>query len=350
MSDIKVNFIHPTDGLKITVTLDESMTAQEAVVALIANGFLKPYSAGYNLLIIDKEIHLNESFSEAGVKNDQEIVISKERGTPKQVSGDEYDISNPQIDIMHPTDGRILTVTVNASITAQEIISELISNNFISNNSEGYCLAIQGGKQLQGNESLKEAWVRPGDVIRVIPSTSAGGGYMISSLGDLPIEDRIKFYIYIINGFSWKGSINEVILENFENIAREIGPNASIVKGLNEPFWSNEIIEKYLGKSHQQILSLLPALLITNSHPSNLRENSLRLIIPLRNINRDFFDVSNFFILLVQFIKNGDLEFLNKFDDKTSMIDKILDYVEISPSFFGIGINLKAFIKNYIKS
>lgn len=79
-----------------------------------------------------------------------------------------------KVNFMHPTDGRMVTVTVDNTMTAQEAINELISNNFISPNPQGYNLAIKGGNQLQQNQTFAAAGVKDGDTMRVIPATDAG--------------------------------------------------------------------------------------------------------------------------------------------------------------------------------
>jgi hypothetical protein len=83
--------------------------------------------------------------------------------------------ANVKINFMHPTDGRIVTVTLDNTMTSQEAISELISNNFINPNPQGYNLAVKGGgAQLQQNQTFSDAGVKDGDTIRVIPATDAG--------------------------------------------------------------------------------------------------------------------------------------------------------------------------------
>ncbi len=83
-------------------------------------------------------------------------------------------MANVKVNFMHPTDGRIVTVTLDNSMTAQEAISELITNNFITPNPQGYNLAIKGGAQLQTTQTFTDAGVKDGDTLRVIPSTDAG--------------------------------------------------------------------------------------------------------------------------------------------------------------------------------
>jgi len=82
--------------------------------------------------------------------------------------------TNVKINFMHPTDGRVVTVTLDNTMTAQEAINELISNDFINPNPQGYNLAIKGGAQLQQNQTMADAGVKDGDTLRVIPATDAG--------------------------------------------------------------------------------------------------------------------------------------------------------------------------------
>ena len=82
--------------------------------------------------------------------------------------------TNVRVNFMHPTDGRIVAVTLDSTMTAQEAIEELVSNNFIRPNPQGYNLAIKGGAQLQQNQPFADAGVKDGETLRVIPATDAG--------------------------------------------------------------------------------------------------------------------------------------------------------------------------------
>jgi hypothetical protein len=85
-------------------------------------------------------------------------------------------MSDVKVNFMHPTDGRIVTVTMDNSMTTQEAIGELISNNFIPSNPQGYNLAPKGDgrPQLQPSETFAQAGIKDGDTLRVIPATDAG--------------------------------------------------------------------------------------------------------------------------------------------------------------------------------
>jgi hypothetical protein len=79
-----------------------------------------------------------------------------------------------QIKIMHPTDGRIVDVNVDETITAEETIAQLISNSFIPANPQGYLLAIKGGNEFSPGQTLRDGGAATGTVLRVVPATDAG--------------------------------------------------------------------------------------------------------------------------------------------------------------------------------
>jgi len=78
-------------------------------------------------------------------------------------------MADVDISFMYPTDGRLLNVQLDDTITAQEAIAELISENFIPSDPQGYKLAIKGGDEINPNQSFRDANVRNDTVLRVIP-------------------------------------------------------------------------------------------------------------------------------------------------------------------------------------
>lgn len=85
-------------------------------------------------------------------------------------------MADVKLNFMHPTDGRIVTVTLDNSMTAQEATAELISASFVNPNPQGYNLAPKGeGRSvMRSNQTFNEAGLRDGDTIRIIPATDAG--------------------------------------------------------------------------------------------------------------------------------------------------------------------------------
>ncbi len=79
------------------------------------------------------------------------------------------------VNFMHPTDGRIITVTVDDSMTAEEAIGQLLANKFIvPNPNGGYQLSIKGGAIINNNQTFIQAGVKDDTSLRVISATDAG--------------------------------------------------------------------------------------------------------------------------------------------------------------------------------
>lgn len=83
-------------------------------------------------------------------------------------------MANVSVSFVHPTDARMITVSLDETMTAEEAINELLSNDFIRPHEGGYQLAIKGGAELRSDETFNDAGVIDGTNIRVIPLTDAG--------------------------------------------------------------------------------------------------------------------------------------------------------------------------------
>lgn len=171
-------------------------------------------------------------------------------------------------------------------------------------------------------------------------------GYQLTSLGNLPVEPDIDLYIFVIDG-NWRGGRFEILQSNFSEIARGIGPTAIIAKGFEEPLWSKELCTHYLGKKYRAIFPHLPALLLTDVHPENLTEESLRLLIPLGRAEEEFGDLETFFRALTRFATTKNPDFLERFRDQKDWIAEGNEVIELKPNFFGIGVNLNEFIRRF---
>lgn len=168
-------------------------------------------------------------------------------------------------------------------------------------------------------------------------------GYALSSLGNLPVQDDISLYIFVIGG-GWKGELHDAIEHNFMELARRIGPNAVIAKGFDPEMWSQQVCEKYLGKDVQTLSDVLPALLLTDTHPDRFKESSLRLLVPLRDAQKRFGGIEAFFRALTEFSLNRDTSFLSRFEEKPTLGSKTWSVLELKPNLFGFGINLKELV------
>lgn len=165
-------------------------------------------------------------------------------------------------------------------------------------------------------------------------------GYMLSSLGNLPLQDDVSLYIFVVNG-RWSDEFNDIIEKNFGALAEQIGPNSVIAKGFEPKLWSDQVCSKYLGKDTRTLFDAFPALLITDSHPDRITEKTLRLLVPLRDAGKRFGGIAVFFSELAEFARIRDPNFLKRFEERASLMAKAWSVVELKPNVFGFGINLK---------
>lgn len=78
------------------------------------------------------------------------------------------------VNFLHPTDGRMLTVSVDETITAQEAIAELIAAQFMPPSELGYQLAIKAGGQILPEQSFRDAGIQDNTTVRVMIATLPG--------------------------------------------------------------------------------------------------------------------------------------------------------------------------------
>ena len=96
-----------------------------------------------------------------------------------------------KLNFLHPTGGQVLAVTLDDSFTTNEIVAELIANDFIAASRDGYHLAVAAGSQLQATQTLAQAGVRDNDKIHIVPATDAGYAKCTNKLGP-PANGRTK--------------------------------------------------------------------------------------------------------------------------------------------------------------
>lgn len=176
-------------------------------------------------------------------------------------------------------------------------------------------------------------------------------GYLLNQLSNLPVDENINFYIFVVNG-RYRDPLYDIIQNNFFQIAREIGNNAVVAMGTDSKAFTTSVARKYLGdgNSDASFTEILPALLITNDHPDNLHADSLRLIVPLKHAEQHFGNWHQFFDSLAQFVRGENDEFARRFEDKGDLLDAGNKVVLLQPNFFGLGVNVNALIEKWRKS
>lgn len=79
------------------------------------------------------------------------------------------------VEFIHPTDGRTALVKLDETLTAREAIGELLANNFIPSDKNGYSLVVKGSEIIRQDQTFAEAKIKDADKIRIIPINYAGG-------------------------------------------------------------------------------------------------------------------------------------------------------------------------------
>lgn len=171
-------------------------------------------------------------------------------------------------------------------------------------------------------------------------------GYRITTLGHLPVEQDVDLYVFVVKS-GFKTELAQIIDDNFEELARRIGPHQSaIVDGLNDD-WPDQVLSVFFGSDWKTIRNYCPLMLITNAHPKDVNEDSLRLVVPLEEVYKVHGTYDRFFVELSEFAEHRNAEFLNKFEDQTNLVGAINEIIDIKPNIFGIGINVNKIIERF---
>lgn len=189
-------------------------------------------------------------------------------------------------------------------------------------------------------EELASAQNR-GSQVDVLETGRRTMGYKLNALGNLPVDGTVNSYIFVLKS-AFSDNLTDVIEKNFDNIAREIGNDAIIADGLNEERWLDEVGLKYLGQDWFLYTSLLPAFLITDSHPDDVTEKSKRIFIPLVEVPKQFPNWTTFFRMLVKYVRREPNELTTRLQKGADAFDVLNGIFKINPGFLGISIDFNA--------
>lgn len=175
-------------------------------------------------------------------------------------------------------------------------------------------------------------------------------GYALNELANLPIDDTVNFYIFVVNG-QYREPLYEMMQQNFVSIAKSIGGNAVIAVGTDPQAFTGQVATKYAGDNERAALlhRSLPALLITDAHPDRLATNSVRLIVPLRDAEPRFGGWAQFFDLLSKYVRGESTEFLTRFENTENFLDAANSILNIRPGMFGISVNINSLYERWRK-
>lgn len=177
-------------------------------------------------------------------------------------------------------------------------------------------------------------------------------GYKISSLQSFPLIPGIDLYVFILGRNMWNNGWRKNLEDNFNKIAKEFGPTAAIVAGHDGVDLVYELTE--LAKNNTNLSRVLELeqregtyLLLLGSHPSEISEKDLMLLVNEEQIKKSFGNMDVFLDELCQFAQTRNEKFLTKFENKNEITKDILDVVDLKPNFFGFGVNINGAIEKF---
>jgi len=187
---------------------------------------------------------------------------------------------------------------------------------------------------------------------------------MIHSLENLPTSARRSFFIYLLD-YGWNEPISNALRENFDRMAEIAAKNkAVIVKGTEIAHFQNEVMSWHQ-INNENAEDLLPALLITNTHPQYFRdsnqafsgrENIIRteedlklILIPFKR----FCETTNEVLSLIEKVfkdieAEKDLSEFKIAKEMSKGVGRaIVDSIILEPNFSGIGFSFNK-LKKYL--
>lgn len=180
-------------------------------------------------------------------------------------------------------------------------------------------------------------------------------GLMIHSLGELPIEAKREYYLYLLD-YGWDEPLADVLYKNFGKMADLASRhNAVVMRGTVGTHFTDEVLSWHHvnGQPGEEIL---PAILISTIHPQYFQMHTEKqepsstarmLLIPLRKVCKNTSDV----VILIEKVfrdikdKKGLPDFEVAKELKKGKRGALLDALILQPNFAGMGLDLKAVAK-----
>ncbi len=194
-------------------------------------------------------------------------------------------------------------------------------------------------------------------------------GLMIHSLENIPISVRRDYFIYLLD-YGWQEPISRALHDNFDRMAQLASKTkAVVIKGTELAHFQNEVLSWH-HINNEDAEDLLPALLITNAHPSYFLEKKenfsgkrnivrvddeygdLKLIlVPFKRLCTNTGEVVSIIEKIFRNISEGkDLSnFKIAKTMKKGLGGAIVDAVVLEPNISGIGFDFKKFLMRGFK-
>lgn len=185
---------------------------------------------------------------------------------------------------------------------------------------------------------------------------------MIHSLGELPIEAKRGYYIYLLD-YGWYEPLGDALRKNFNKMADLASKyNAVVIQGTVGSHFEDEVLS-FHHVDGQPAGDILPAILITTRHPHEFGHSKFdktdrakgsedqMLLIPLRKACKTTTNVATLIDKIFRDIREKkaleDFEVAHELHKGKN--GAIVNALILQPNFAGIGIDLKTIISFFKK-
>ncbi|CAI1909758.1 Uncharacterised protein [Serratia entomophila] len=185
-------------------------------------------------------------------------------------------------------------------------------------------------------------------------------GLHVHSLNNIPKTENRDYFIYLLE-YGWNEPLAQALNDNFnEMVATAAKRRAVVIKGTELAHFENEVFSWHQ-INNEKGGEVLPALLITNAHPSYFTENSHRykrekglyreskngelklILIPIKKFCTSTSEVVSLIEKVFLDIELGrDLsDFKIAKEVQKGIGSAIVDSILLEPNFYGVGFSLK---------
>lgn len=182
-------------------------------------------------------------------------------------------------------------------------------------------------------------------------------GLYIQSLKNIPENVHRDYFIYLLD-YGWDEPLGEALKKNFDKMATiAAGNKAVVIMGTDRIHFEDEVFSWH-SINGENANKLLPAILVTNRHPSRFKEsyrpdktlvveeNLKFILIPLKKFCKTTTDVMTLIDSVFRDIKEQkDLkDFAIEREMKKGIGGAIADAIVLKPNFSGMGFDFNKLI------
>jgi len=180
-------------------------------------------------------------------------------------------------------------------------------------------------------------------------------GYLATDIARIP--GGFEWFVFLLED-DWSDALRKEFADNFQNLAKEVGPKALVVRGIEPGSFAAELLATYALDHDVSAERRLPALLIADTPPKDVKENDPRMekvkmvLLPLAEQYVRPGSVTDLLRSVARTVKDPNalksLEVLDKrrIERHWGWLNR---YAELKPNFMGFGVNINAILGDIMR-